>query len=87
MTPGTHPQQVSRVTITIDPHPRSMTASGGHKMAKSTLISDISISIFKFDLYCYHLTLILVIVPSLLVNIHSLLLSGNGVFRIELPIL
>ena len=87
MTPGTHPQQVSRVTITIDPHPRSMTASGGQKMAKSTLISDISISIFKFDLFCYHLTLILVMVPSLLVNIHSLLLSGNGVFRIELPIL
>ena len=85
MTPGTHPQQVSRVTITIDPHPRSITANGGQKMANSTLINDIYI--FKFDLYYYHLTLILVIVPSLLVNIHSLLLSGNGVFRIELPIL
>ena len=29
ITPGTHPRQVRRKTISTDPHPRSITASGG----------------------------------------------------------
>ena len=40
MTPGTHPMQVSRNTISIDPQPRSMTASGGKMMARMTWRQD-----------------------------------------------
>ena len=36
MTPGTQPQRVSRNTISIDPQPRSITASGGKIMARMT---------------------------------------------------
>lgn len=35
----------------------------------------------------YGLMVMRVIVPSLLVNIHSVALNGSGVLRIELPIL
>jgi len=36
ITPGTQPIKVSRVTITIDPHPLSITASGGKIMHNNT---------------------------------------------------
>lgn len=36
MTPGTHPASVSSVTITIEPHPRSRTASGGNSTHRIT---------------------------------------------------
>jgi hypothetical protein len=35
-TPGTHPNNVSRVTIMIDPQPLSITASGGKMMQRRT---------------------------------------------------
>ena len=41
MMPGTQPAKVSRKTISTDPHPRSMTASGGKMMAKRTRRRDI----------------------------------------------
>ena len=47
MTPGTHPQRVSRNTMSTDPHPRSMTASGGKKMARRTRKTDILWVIFE----------------------------------------
>jgi hypothetical protein len=37
ITPGTHPNTVRINTINIDPHPLSMTESGGKMMAKITL--------------------------------------------------
>lgn len=37
MTPGIHPQSVNKKVITKEPHPLSMTASGGNKTARSTL--------------------------------------------------
>jgi len=37
ITPGTHPANVSKNTIMIDPHPLSKTAKGGRKMANKTL--------------------------------------------------
>lgn len=43
MTPGTHPAKVSRKTISTDPHPRSMTARGGKRIANKTLINDIGV--------------------------------------------
>ena len=36
ITPGTHPQIVRINTITIEPHPLSITAKGGKIMARST---------------------------------------------------
>ena len=41
MTPGTHPQRVRMRTMRMDPHPRSMTARGGKKMARRTRKRDI----------------------------------------------
>jgi len=43
MTPGTHPQQVRINTMSIDPHPRSYTASGGKMMDRMTRKRDIEI--------------------------------------------
>lgn len=40
MTPGTQPQSVSRNTMSIDPQPRSITASGGKIMARMTWRQD-----------------------------------------------
>ena len=40
MTPGTQPQSVSRNTMSIEPQPRSITASGGKIMAKMTWRQD-----------------------------------------------
>jgi len=37
MTPGIHPQSVSKKIIKKEPHPLSITAIGGKKMAKKTL--------------------------------------------------
>ncbi|CAM1339617.1 conserved hypothetical protein [Tenacibaculum aestuarii] len=37
ITPGTHPQSVSKNTIMIDPHPFPITAKGGNKIANKTL--------------------------------------------------
>lgn len=41
MTSGTHPQRVRRNTMRTDPHPRSMTASGGKIMERMTRKMDI----------------------------------------------
>jgi hypothetical protein len=38
MTPGTQPTKVNKVTITIEPHPLSITAKGGKITHKITLI-------------------------------------------------
>ena len=43
ITPGTHPQMVRIKTMTTDPHPLSITAKGGNKIAKSTRIQPIVI--------------------------------------------
>ena len=48
MTPGTHPAQVRMKTMSTDPHPRSMTASGGKKMARRTRINDMRVD-FKIS--------------------------------------
>lgn len=45
MTPGTQPQSVSKKTISTEPHPWSMTARGGKKIASNTRSSDIG---FRF---------------------------------------
>ena len=37
ITPGTQPQSHNKKTITIDPHPLSITDNGGKKMASKTL--------------------------------------------------
>lgn len=42
MTPGTHAQRVRRNTIRTDPHPLSMTASGGKMIHNITRQIDIS---------------------------------------------
>lgn len=41
ITPGIHPQSVRRNTMVIDPHPRSITASGGKIIANNTCKQDI----------------------------------------------
>ena len=43
ITPGIQPANVSKNTINTDPHPWSMTASGGNKMASITRNIDIYI--------------------------------------------
>ena len=43
MTPGIHPQSVSRNTMVIDPHPRSTTAKGGKMIANNTCKQVISV--------------------------------------------
>ena len=45
ITPGTQPQPVRRSVIRTDPHPLSITAKGGKKIAKITLQNDISYKI------------------------------------------
>lgn len=40
MTPGIHPAAVRISTMSIEPHPRSMTASGGKMIERMTLKSD-----------------------------------------------
>lgn len=49
MTPGTQPQSVSRNTMSIDPQPRSITASGGKIMARMTWRQDMKISLNCFQ--------------------------------------
>lgn len=46
MTPGTQPQSVSRNTMSIEPQPWSITASGGKIMARMTWRQDIYILYF-----------------------------------------
>ncbi len=41
ITPGTQPQQVSNKTIKTEPHPLSITAKGGKKIANITRKQDI----------------------------------------------
>ena len=36
ITPGTQPHKVNKKTITIEPHPWSITAKGGKRIDKST---------------------------------------------------
>jgi hypothetical protein len=37
ITPGIHPKHVKIKTMTIEPHPLSITAKGGNMMQRSTL--------------------------------------------------
>lgn len=37
ITPGTQPQRVRRKVMSTEPHPLSITARGGNRIAKSTL--------------------------------------------------
>jgi hypothetical protein len=37
ITPGTHPQRVSKKTIINEPHPLPITAKGGKRIASNTL--------------------------------------------------
>jgi hypothetical protein len=46
ITPGTHPQRVSRKTIIKDPQPLPITAKGGKTTANMTLKQPMPISIF-----------------------------------------
>lgn len=41
MTPGTHPANVSRSTISMEPHPLSKTDNGGKRIANITRNMDI----------------------------------------------
>ena len=43
MTPGTQPQSVRRNTMSIEPQPRSITASGGKIMARIAWRKDIEL--------------------------------------------
>jgi hypothetical protein len=43
ITPGTHPQRVSKNTMITDPQPLSMIANGGKIMQSNTRQSDIEI--------------------------------------------
>lgn len=46
--PGTHPNKVKNVTIKTDPHPLSITASGGSRMHIMALIIPISKQLDNF---------------------------------------
>lgn len=46
MTPGTQPMRVSRNTMSIDPQPWSITASGGKIMARMTWRQDMVVFCF-----------------------------------------
>ena len=50
ITPGTQPHNVNKNTITTDPHPRSITASGGKKMARRTRRRDIGVIFLGFPM-------------------------------------
>ncbi len=52
MTPGTHPAQVSNPVIIIDPHPLSMTASGGNMIDRKTLSRLIIMVVFTITNDC-----------------------------------
>ena len=47
ITPGTHPQQVNKNTIKIEPQPLSRTAKGGKIIHKIRLKQDILNILFK----------------------------------------
>lgn len=49
ITPGTQPHRVKIVTMSTEPQPRSMTASGGKMMDSNTLKQDIGL--IGFGLY------------------------------------
>ena len=53
MTPGTQPQSVSRNTMSIEPQPRSITASGGKIMARMTWRQDMVV-LFLIMNYIFH---------------------------------
>ena len=53
ITPGTHPRQVRRNTISIEPQPRSYTASGGKIIANSTRKQDIAMRFSTIQLQSY----------------------------------
>jgi hypothetical protein len=48
MTPGTQAHSVSKKTITKEPQPLSITASGGNKMASRTLNKLMVVQRYKF---------------------------------------
>jgi hypothetical protein len=58
ITPGTHPINVNMVVIMIDPHPLSITASGGkmiHNNTRQQLIK--SLPHLKVEFFCLQLLL------------------------------
>jgi hypothetical protein len=50
ITPGTHPQQVNKNTIKIEPQPLSITAKGGKIIHKIRLKQDIGIIFSKYTM-------------------------------------
>lgn len=50
ITPGTHPQQVNKNTIKIEPQPLSRTAKGGKIIHKIRLKQDIGINFSKYTM-------------------------------------
>ena len=50
ITPGTHPHQVNKNTIKIEPQPLSRTAKGGKIIHKIRLKQDIGIIFSKYTL-------------------------------------
>lgn len=50
ITPGTHPQQVNKNTIKIEPQPLSRTAKGGKIIHKIRLKQDIVIIFSKYTM-------------------------------------
>ena len=50
ITPGTHPQQVNKNTIKIEPQPLSRTAKGGKIIHKIRLKQDIGIIFSKYTM-------------------------------------
>ena len=50
ITPGIHPNKVSRLTMTKDPHPLSNTASGGKMIQATTLKHDIVFDFYNVEI-------------------------------------
>ena len=48
ITPGIQPARVSKKTISIEPHPLSITDKGGNKIASITLSSDILLVLMTY---------------------------------------
>ena len=65
MTPGTQPQSVSRSTMSIDPQPRSITASGGKIMARMTWRQDMGVFNYQYWLQVVHKRIVMLRTPIL----------------------
>lgn len=51
MMPGTQPQSVSKNTMSIEPQPRSITASGGKIMARMAWRQDVEILVIRSKVF------------------------------------